>query len=101
MRFQLLILAFLCMCMISVGLHPHWAHSLHQAVMQDTCSGRAATKSQIHHCGFVATCTMTMKVVAIRRSVVQVIRMVWLVQSKLGSLLAGLHQQGRELLITQ
>jgi hypothetical protein len=44
---------------------------------------------------------MTMKVVAIRRSVVQVIRMVWLVQSKLGSLLAGLHQQGRELLITQ
>lgn len=66
-RFQLLILAFLSMRMIPVGLHPDWAHSLHQTVMQGTTrSGRAASKSEIHHGGFMAACTMAVKVVAVR-----------------------------------
>ena len=66
-RLQLLILApLLSMRMISMRFHPNWAHSLHQAVMQDTRSGRAASKSQIHHGGLMAGCTGAMKVVAVR-----------------------------------
>ncbi len=78
-RLQLLILAFLSLCMITVGLHPQWAHSLHQTVMHGTCSGRAASKCQIHHGRLVAACTMAMNVVAIRGSVMQVIHVGWLV----------------------
>ena len=62
MNFRLLVVA--------VSLHSNWADSLKQTLMQNSCSIRSRSKSNIHHCSFLTTDAITMNTV-INWSVVQ------------------------------